>query len=179
MAIKILRSRSPESQRRFVVEAEILSNLQHPAIVRAIAFGKTQDGQPYMALEYLAGEPLSQRLAHGALPWRDVAAIGIQVAGALHALHVAGIVHRDVKPANIMLMMEADPRSDTPPRVRTWGATAARSRRTWTTTRLLRMAQSWPKTEARSCYAPSGRNGSSGRDGVPPARLATAASPGL
>jgi len=108
VAIKLLRSRGPESQRRFVVEAEILSNLQHPGIVRAIAFGKTQDGQPYMALEYLAGEPLSQRLAHGALPWRDVAAIGIQVAGALHALHVAGIVHRDVKPANIMLTMEAD-----------------------------------------------------------------------
>ncbi len=108
VAIKILRSRNPEARRRFVVEAEVLSNLQHPGIVRAIAFGKTPDGQPYMALEHLAGESLAARLARGPLPWRDVVTFGIQVAGALHALHVAGIIHRDLKPDNIMLTVEAD-----------------------------------------------------------------------
>ena len=108
VAIKFLHSRGPESVRRFVVEGEVLSNIKHPNIVRAIAVGKMPEGQPYMALEYLAGEPLSRLLEHGAMPWRDAAAIMIQVAGAVHALHVAGIVHRDVKPANIMLTLEAD-----------------------------------------------------------------------
>jgi hypothetical protein len=60
VVIKLLRSRSPESQRRLGVEVEILSNTKHPGIVRTIAFWRTQDGQPYMALEHLAGESLSQ-----------------------------------------------------------------------------------------------------------------------
>ena len=103
VAIKILRSRSPEAARRFRMEGIILSNLQHPGVVRAVDVGATPDGQPYMALDYLDGEPLSVRVARGPLPWRDVATFGIQVAGAVHALHTAGIVHRDLKPANIML----------------------------------------------------------------------------
>ncbi|MBA3549611.1 MAG: protein kinase [Nannocystis sp.] len=65
--------------------------------------GETPEGQPYMALEYLDGEPLSVRVARGPVPWRDVATFGIQLAGAVHALHAAGIIHRDLKPANIML----------------------------------------------------------------------------
>ena len=103
VAIKILRSRRPEAHRRFTVEAEILSNLQHPNIVRAIEIGETFDGQPFMALEHIDGEPLSARLARGPLPWREVARLGIQAADAVHALHVAGIVHRDLKPDNIMV----------------------------------------------------------------------------
>lgn len=111
VAIKILRSLSPESQRRFAVEAEILSNIKSAGIVHALDFGKTSDdpnGRSYMALEYLEGASLSERLAQGPLPWRDVAEYGAQVADALHALHVAGIVHRDVKPDNIMLTQGGD-----------------------------------------------------------------------
>ena len=103
VAIKILRSRSPEAARRFRMEGIILSNLQHPGIVRAVDVGETPDGPPYMALEYLDGESLSARVARGPLPWRDVATFGIQLAGAVHELHAAGIIHRDLKPANIML----------------------------------------------------------------------------
>jgi len=105
VAIKILHSRRPEARRRFKVEAEILSNLQHANIVRAVDLGETLDGQPFMALEYIDGEALSARLARGPLPWREVVRLGIQAAGAVHALHVAGIVHRDLKPDNIMVTM--------------------------------------------------------------------------
>ncbi|MBK7830737.1 serine/threonine protein kinase [Nannocystis sp.] len=108
VAIKILRSRSPESCRRFGVEGVVLSNLKHPFIVRAVDVGKAPDGQPYMALEYLEGESLSARLARGPMAWRDVAVFGSQIAGAVHALHAAGIVHRDLKPDNIMLTTEDD-----------------------------------------------------------------------
>ena len=108
VAIKILRSHGREVRRRFGVEAVLLSNLLHPGIVRAIDVGETLDGQPYIALEYLEGEPLSQRLARGPLPWRDVVAYGIQIASAVHALHVAGIIHRDLKPHNIMQTTEGE-----------------------------------------------------------------------
>lgn len=108
VAIKLLRTSNAESRRRFAVEAEVLSNIQHPHVIRAIAFGLTPDARPYMALEYLAGEPLSQRLARGPLPWRDVAEIGVQIAGALQALHAAGVVHRDIKPDNIILTTDGE-----------------------------------------------------------------------
>jgi serine/threonine protein kinase len=108
VAIKILRSRGPEAKRRFKVEAEILSNLQHAGIVRAVDRGEI-DGQPFMALEYIKGEPLSSRLARGPLPWREVVALGIQAADAVHTLHLAGIVHRDLKPDNIMITADERP----------------------------------------------------------------------
>ena len=112
-AVKVLRSSSPDAVRRFELEAEVLSNMHHANIVRAIGFGRTpaekpEDRRPYMVLEYLEGETLSERLARGALPWREVAEIGMQIAAAVHALHVAGVIHRDIKPHNIILAIGAD-----------------------------------------------------------------------
>lgn len=105
VAVKILRILDPETQLRFAAEAEVLANLRHPHIVQVLAQGRTGDGLPYLALEYLPGENLAERLKRaGPLPWRDVVEIGLQVAGALQALHEAGVIHRDVKPANIMLL---------------------------------------------------------------------------
>ncbi len=112
VAIKLLRSDDDELQGRFVREAEMLANVQHPAIVRVLAHGR--DDLPggrvwYMALELLAGPNLGQRLADGPLPWRQVVEIGIQIADALDAAHRKGIIHRDVKPGNIMLAERGDP----------------------------------------------------------------------
>ena len=105
VAIKILRSRDPDLQRRFDAEAEILANIDHPNIVRACARGVTTEGQPFLALELVRGQSLDARLeAAGPLPWREVIEIGIQVADALAALHARGVIHRDVKPANLMLV---------------------------------------------------------------------------
>jgi serine/threonine protein kinase len=103
VALKLLHRTGPEARRRFEVEAEVLSNIQHPHIVRAIAFGRTPDARPYLALEYVEGETLAQRLARGPLQWREVAEFGAQIAGALHALHCTGVIHRDVKPDNILI----------------------------------------------------------------------------
>ncbi|WP_170135649.1 protein kinase domain-containing protein [Nannocystis exedens] len=108
VAIKILHRASASARRRFELEAQVLSNIQCEYIVRAIAFGETADGQLYLALEYLEGETLSQRLAQGPLPWRDVARFGVQISTALHVLHAAGVIHRDLKPDNIMIAIGAD-----------------------------------------------------------------------
>jgi serine/threonine protein kinase len=108
VAIKLLRTSSPDAIRRFELEAEVLSNVQHANVVRTVAFGRAPDGQPYLALEYLDGEALSRRLARGPLPWREVAELGVQIASALHALHVSGVIHRDVKPHNIILAIGDD-----------------------------------------------------------------------
>ncbi len=105
VAVKILRVLDPETQQRFAAEAEVLANLRHPHIVQVLAAGRTADGLPYLALEYLPGENLAERVKRrGPLPWRDVVEVGLQVASALYALHEAGVIHRDVKPANIMLL---------------------------------------------------------------------------
>lgn len=116
VAVKLLRSDDDELQRRFVREAEMLANVQHPAIVRVLAHGRDHQandgggGDLYMALELLAGPNLGQRLiASGPLPWRQVVEIGIQIADALDAVHRKGLIHRDVKPGNIMLAEHGDP----------------------------------------------------------------------
>jgi serine/threonine protein kinase len=111
VAIKILRSLSPESQRRFAVEAEILSNIKSAGIVHALDFGKTSDGpngRPTWRSSTSRARPCPSGSRRGPLPWRDVAEYGAQIAGALHALHAAGIVHRDLKPDNIMLTQGGD-----------------------------------------------------------------------
>lgn len=107
VAIKVLRRREDDVVRRFAAEAEVLSNLRHPHIVRVLGSGTTPGGQPYMVLEHIPGRNLGEELAaHGPLPWRTAAAIGIQLADAVAALHAFGVIHRDVKPANVMWTCE-------------------------------------------------------------------------
>ncbi len=103
VAVKLLRSAEPDRQRRFSREAEVLANIAHPGVAHALARGVTHEGQPFMALELCRGQSLSARLVSGPLPWRDAVQIGIAVASALDALHARSVIHRDVKPGNIML----------------------------------------------------------------------------
>jgi eukaryotic-like serine/threonine-protein kinase len=88
--------------RRFHQEVRAASSLNHPHIVVVHDFGEV-DGRPYVVTEFIEGETLRHRLQHGALAMRDVVDIGVQVASALAAAHARGLVHRDVKPENIML----------------------------------------------------------------------------
>ncbi|PWK83956.1 serine/threonine protein kinase [Lentzea atacamensis] len=92
-----------EAKRRAMREGRIAARLQHPHAV-AVYDVAEDDGQPWLVMEYLPSKSLSAVLSErGTLPPRDVASIGMQVASALAAAHNAGIVHRDIKPGNVLL----------------------------------------------------------------------------
>jgi serine/threonine-protein kinase len=107
VAIKILPGHlAQESQAllRFQREAELVSMLQNPHVVQIVDFDTTEDGEPYIVMEYLSGESLELRLARQpVLPLELTVRIATQVAAGLAAVHAALIVHRDLKPANIFL----------------------------------------------------------------------------
>jgi serine/threonine protein kinase len=105
VAVKILPpslASRPEFRARFEREARAVSVLNHPNICTLHDIGN-EDGTEFLVLEYLEGETLSKRLKQGPLPVEDVLAIGASLADALGKVHALGLVHRDVKPANIML----------------------------------------------------------------------------
>jgi hypothetical protein len=89
---------------RFRREGRVLAGLHHPKIVRVVAFGQLEEGQPYIAMEWLEGEDLAQRQKRSPLPVAQSLLIAAEVAEALAAAHAAGIVHRDVKPSNVLLV---------------------------------------------------------------------------
>jgi serine/threonine-protein kinase len=90
---------------RFHREAAITSRLGHPNLVNVIDFGASEDGEPYLVMEYLDGEDLDHRLGRLGPVQIDFAVhITKQTASALGAAHAQGIVHRDLKPANIFLV---------------------------------------------------------------------------
>jgi eukaryotic-like serine/threonine-protein kinase len=92
---------------RFEREAEILKQLRHPNIVRLIGHGRHQKKHPYYAMEYVEGQTLSEVLSRrGRLPWEEVVALGKQLCAALQHAHEQGIIHRDVKPSNLMVLRD-------------------------------------------------------------------------
>ena len=104
VALKRIRSTgqpSPEALARFHREAEAVSHLRHENIVQIYDVGE-QDGEPYLALEYLEGGNLARKLSAGPLPPRQAAALVETLARAIHHAHQRGIIHRDLKPANIL-----------------------------------------------------------------------------
>ena len=104
-ALKLLPThliRDAERLKRFQQEARVVAGLNHPNIVTVYEVGEDNSTR-YIASELVEGQTLRQRLAHGPIFVGEAIDIAIQVAGALKAAHQAGIVHRDVKPENIML----------------------------------------------------------------------------
>src|SRR5947209_8237540 len=105
VAIKVLNSAlvaTPDLKARFEREARAISSLSHPHICALFDVG-AQDGVEYLVLEYLQGETIAERLQKGPLSLEQVVTIGCEVADALDKAHREGIVHRDIKPGNIML----------------------------------------------------------------------------
>jgi tetratricopeptide (TPR) repeat protein len=89
---------------RFRREGRVLAGLRHPGIVRLVDFGQLDEGQPYVAMEWLEGEDIGQRQKRSPLAIASCLEVAAQVADALHAAHSAGIIHRDVKPSNVILI---------------------------------------------------------------------------
>jgi serine/threonine protein kinase len=106
VAIKLLQRRHDESgvlHERFRREALAEAKLVHPNIVAIHDVGVHEDGRPYIVMDFVEGRPLSAVIAEGPLPAEGVAALGMALARALAAAHGLGIVHRDVKPANVII----------------------------------------------------------------------------
>src|SRR5580658_11329320 len=105
VAVKVLapgRTRDPAGRRRFIQEARAASALNHPNIVTIHDILPEGDTQ-YMVMEHVSGETLHRIISTGPLPIPQVLQISIQMANALAAAHGAGIIHRDFKPANVMV----------------------------------------------------------------------------
>src|SRR5262250_1746282 len=105
VAIKILPwqfSADAVYKQRFEREAKVISRLNHPHICVLHDIGQ-QDGIDYLVMECVEGETLAKRLEKGPLPLEQVLKYGAQIADALGKAHCSGVVHRDLKPGNIML----------------------------------------------------------------------------
>ncbi len=104
VAIKVLSERlSDEAVRRFIDEANVLARLSnHPSIVTVHRAGISDDARPYLVMEYCSQPNLEDRYRVSPLSESEALSIGIEIAGAVEAMHRAGLLHRDIKPANIL-----------------------------------------------------------------------------
>ncbi|HNN92462.1 MAG TPA: protein kinase [Pseudomonadota bacterium] len=105
VALKILRrnAHAGRERERFEREAQVLSTLRHPAIVSYVAHGQTPEGSHYLAMEWVDGYPLTERLRSGPLGVGEALTLLRLIASGLSEAHRLGIIHRDLKPSNILL----------------------------------------------------------------------------
>lgn len=109
VAIKHLHQQGsdPSLRRRFFLEASTCARIAHRHIVTVHDYGEGENGELFIAMEHLRGEPLSRVIAAEIrLPWQRACEIAAQIARALRAAHKLGVVHRDLKPGNVMLVRD-------------------------------------------------------------------------
>src|SRR5579885_1772624 len=107
VAVKMIHSHlmSPTAVRRFHKEAKTISSLAHPNIISVYDFGISEENQPFMVMDYVEGTVLSEFLKQvGVLPQELVKNIAVQLCEGLSHAHMRGVLHRDLKPGNIMLV---------------------------------------------------------------------------
>src|SRR4051812_26855105 len=116
LAIKFIRpqfAERPDARRRFEIEARAAASVESKHAVKVYDYGVTDQGLPYIVMEYLEGESLSEALIRrGPMPAQEAARIIAQASKALAKAHAAQIVHRDLKPDNIFLATNFDGESD-------------------------------------------------------------------
>ena len=106
VALKVLPQdlvQDPSRVARLQQEARAASALNHPNVCTIYALGETPDGQQFIAMEFVEGETLRQRQGERTFSLREALDVAVQIASALSAAHAAGVVHRDVKPENVMV----------------------------------------------------------------------------
>jgi len=114
VAVKVIRTErlAPEilqrSLKRFEREAKALARLTHPHIVKVTDFGEYEE-RPYLVMEYLPGGTLKGRIKQGPIPWGDAIRLLLPIAEALDFAHSQNMIHRDVKPSNILLTERGQP----------------------------------------------------------------------
>ena len=106
VAVKVLFDGADKA--RFHREALLLAELQHPGIVGYVSHGHMDSGSPYLAMQWLAGQDLADRLRSGGLSLQETLVLTRRVAEALSVAHQRGVVHRDIKPSNLFLV-DGDP----------------------------------------------------------------------
>lgn len=103
VAMKFLSTTTKEYRARFLREARAVSSLTHPNIATVFDYGETAEGQPYIVMELIEGETLNDKLRAGSLPLPEAVRIVSYIAEALGEAHRRGVVHRDVKPSNVVI----------------------------------------------------------------------------
>jgi serine/threonine protein kinase/TPR repeat protein len=107
VALKLQLNADPQHHARFQREAETLARLSHPNLLAVDGFGQLPNGTPFLAMEFVRGRDLSDMVrTHGRLGVEDLAEVLLPLADVLHYCHEQGVVHRDVKPQNVMLEAE-------------------------------------------------------------------------
>ncbi len=107
VAMKFLTSATREYRARFLREARAVSALTHTNIATVFDYGETSEGQPYIVMELIKGQPLNEKLQEGSLPLPEAVRIVSCIAEALGEAHHQGVVHRDVKPSNVVITERA------------------------------------------------------------------------
>ena len=107
VAVKVLQTQfasDPKTIQRFQREAQASFSLSHPNLVAVYDFNVSPEGQAYMVMEFLQGLSLSQVIENKPLPWREAIEIFVQILDGVDHAHKKGILHRDLKPGNVMLV---------------------------------------------------------------------------
>ncbi len=102
VALKVLHAPGEHAE-RFARETAALAEISHPGAVRYVAHGILPTGEPFLAMQWIEGETLARRLQRGPMTIRETLVMGARIAAALGSAHTRRLVHRDVKPSNVML----------------------------------------------------------------------------